>query len=235
MDDRIVSYFVGVDLGQAHDYTALSVLERLDGRRFWSEWGNNQEDALLKPAERFYDVVHLERIRHQPYPAIVDRIAALMAAIPVAGRGRDGFRASLTLVVDATGVGRPVVDLLVLAGLNPEPITITGGDTVNRDGSYWRVPKRDIVTCTKVFQQQRRLHVAPALPDAATLTKEMEGFQYKINPQTFHDSYGAWREGQHDDVLLAVALPLWFAEHGPGPFEPLDPALVHELMTFTGV
>ena len=38
----------------------------------------------------------------------------------------------------------------------------------------------------------------------------------KIDPITAHDSYGAWREGQHDDLVLAVALAVWFAEHGGG-------------------
>ena len=27
--------------------------------------------------------------------------------------------------------------------------------------------------------------------------------------ETAHDSYGAWREGQHDDLVLALALALW--------------------------
>jgi len=27
-----------------------------------------------------------------------------------------------------------------------------------------------------------------------------------------HDSYGAWREGAHDDLLLSVALACWAAE-----------------------
>jgi hypothetical protein len=41
-------------------------------------------------------------------------------------------------------------------------------------------------------------------------------FRVKIDPLTAHDSYGAWREGQHDDLVLAVALAVWFAEHGGG-------------------
>ena len=36
----------------------------------------------------------------------------------------------------------------------------------------------------------------------------------KINLETAHDSYGAWREGTHDDLVLAVALALWTAQQG---------------------
>jgi len=37
-------------------------------------------------------------------------------------------------------------------------------------------------------------------------------FKVKINLKTAHDSYEAWREGQHDDLVLFVALAAWFAE-----------------------
>ena len=31
-----------------------------------------------------------------------------------------------------------------------------------------------------------------------------------------HDIYGAWREGQHDDLVLATALAVWFGERMGG-------------------
>jgi hypothetical protein len=35
-----------------------------------------------------------------------------------------------------------------------------------------------------------------------------------------HETFGAWREGQHDDLLLAAALAGWWAERGYfGAFE----------------
>ena len=32
--------------------------------------------------------------------------------------------------------------------------------------------------------------------------------------ETGKDSYGAWREGAHDDLVLAVALAVWKAKKG---------------------
>jgi hypothetical protein len=32
-----------------------------------------------------------------------------------------------------------------------------------------------------------------------------------------HDSYGAWREGAHDDLVLAVAVAAWYGEHYSPP------------------
>ncbi len=34
----------------------------------------------------------------------------------------------------------------------------------------------------------------------------------KIDSKTAHDSYEAWREGVHDDLVLSVALACWTAE-----------------------
>ena len=46
---------------------------------------------------------------------------------------------------------------------------------------------------------------------------ELLGFRVKIDPTTAHDSYAAWREGAHDDLVLALALAVWHArEVGSG-------------------
>jgi hypothetical protein len=38
-------------------------------------------------------------------------------------------------------------------------------------------------------------------------------FLVKIDPVTAHDSYSAWRERDHDDLVLATALCTWWWEH----------------------
>lgn len=69
-----------------------------------------------------------------------------------------------------------------------------------------------LVSTIQVLLQTKRLKIAPALPEAQTLVEEMTNFQVRIS-QAGHDSYGAWwREGSHDDLLLAVALACWAAE-----------------------
>ncbi|MDD1753960.1 MAG: hypothetical protein LUQ38_12840 [Methanotrichaceae archaeon] len=44
---------------------------------------------------------------------------------------------------------------------------------------------------------------------------ELLNFKVKIDPQTAHDSYSAWRESEHDDLVLSVALACWYAETRP--------------------
>jgi hypothetical protein len=115
------------------------------------------------------------------------------------------------LLLDNTGVGVAVSDLFRQAKLNFCPITITGGDKVTRDGRSIRVPKRDLVSTLQVLFQTKRLKIAGDLNESQTLMEELLNFQVKIS-LTGHDSYGAWRERTHDDLVLAVALACWAAE-----------------------
>jgi len=192
-------YFVaGLDIGQAADYTALAVLQ-----------AHNPVEMVGVPVmgPAIYFCGHLERFDlGTPYPAMVDKVRQRLSTPQLRGR--------TALVVDATGVGAPVLDLLHLAGLNSIGVTIHGGENVvTVDGGY-RVPKRDLVAAVQVLLQQERLKVAERLPEAATLVTELTNFRYTLSAAG-HDSYGAWREGTHDDLVLAVALAVWFCECAP--------------------
>ena len=183
----MVKFFVGLDLGQANDYTALSLLER-----------------RIVDRESSYDVRKLERVRGMPYPEIIDRVTQIMRSPALIN--------DAVLVVDQTGVGAPVVDLFRKARLKPIGIMIHGGDRATREGSTWRVPKRDLVGVLQVLLQNSRLRVSWKLKLAKIFTGEMLNFRVKIDQATAHDSYSAWREQDHDDLLLAVALGAWYGE-----------------------
>lgn len=229
-DARDPDYLLGLDLGQRLDYTALGVLERRSG-----------------PAGAVYGVTHLERFRGVPYPEIPPRVAAVEDRIRRAHEARvyrrtgQGVRAepSVALVVDQTGVGAPVVDLLRAAGLAPVAVTIHGGDRVTREGRDVRVPKRDLAAAVAVALQTGRLKIAPALPLAETLRHELEHFKVALSAAG-HDRYGAgadalsWREQPHDDLVLAVALALWHGENR-GTVEPLPDDLNDQLLNHRGV
>ena len=182
-----LDYFVGLDLGKVKDYTALAILERHGAGK----------DAV-------FHARHLQRYAlGTPYPAIVVAVAALLDRAPFKGRRPK-------LAVDETGVGAPVVDLFRDAKLKArlEPVHITAGASVNYDNGVNYVPKRDLVSVVQVALQTERLKIAGSLPEADTLVREMQNFQVRIT-EAANDTYGAWREGTHDDLVLAVALALW--------------------------
>src|SRR5262249_41940183 len=73
--------------------------------------------------------------------------------------------------------------------------------------------------------QFRRFHIAPSLPEAVTLGRELQQFRVKVSVLTGNETFEAWRERDHDDLVLAVALACWYGEHHQ-PF--LRPALIEK-------
>src|SRR5215210_2939438 len=115
-------FYVGLDLGQAADYTVLAVVQSVIEL---TPSGGTQKALHLR---------HLERYElGTSYPAIADKVAALMRDERLSPNEYDPsrfrvFRQEPQLIVDDTGVGRAVADLLKTKGLQFRAITITGGD-----------------------------------------------------------------------------------------------------------
>ncbi|HEY3230516.1 MAG TPA: hypothetical protein VGJ87_14935 [Roseiflexaceae bacterium] len=214
---------IGLDLGQSNDPTALVFLEcpvwvssaAADefnvgpaGWRSPSELNPHQLRRLPPAAPPELPPLLLRGLKRYElgtrYPIIVADVARLIAA--------QKHREQTVLVVDKTGVGAPVYDLFIAAALDPIGVSITGGDQVHSDGTLYRVPKRDLVGAVQSLLQTRRLKFAEQLPLLPVLMAELKNFRVKIDPATAHDSYSAWREHEHDDMVLAAALACWWAE-----------------------
>jgi hypothetical protein len=122
-----------------------------------------------------------------------------------------------TLAVDFTGVGRPVVDLLRQRRPPCQlvPCTITGGAHSTCDQHGWSVSKRELVSVLNVLTGTDRLRVAEALPLARVLVAEFGTFRARVTPTGHEELAAPWREGSHDDILLAVSLACWLGERVP--------------------
>ena len=158
MSDRESIYIAGLDLGRPHEFTALSVLERTEVPD-----PDNPERRV-----RHYAVRHLERLPPAtPYPEVFTRLTKVFAAPSLQGS---------KLVVDYTGVGRPVLDMLRKAkvGASITPLFVTSGKKSSSDDrGGWLVPRQELAATLQVLLQSRRLRVAPALPEATMLAKEL--------------------------------------------------------------
>jgi hypothetical protein len=239
-------FYAGLDLGQAQDRTALTVLETAAAEEEVeplpedaTETEDEEEDdprairagmGALSPGltmpdppdrggdgaprpkpEREYHLRHVHRFdQGTPYPEIVTSTAELMR--------RPELGDDPTLVVDATGVGRPVVDMLEDEDLSPISIWITGGDSVTKSGQEYRVPKRELASTVQALLQSGRLKFADGLPFAEVLREELQKFRAKIDVSTGSASFEHWREKDTDDIVLALSIAAWLARRQGGTF-----------------
>ncbi len=192
MDSRRVrgSVFIGVDLGKMQDFTAIAVVER-----------DEQALAWMPTVYRDLRVRQLERLPlGTPYTLVVERIREICDEYAGVARCH--------LVVDATGVGAPVVDMLRTARLRcgMTAVSITGGDRAGGRGESRSVPKRDLLSGVQVALEKGELRIGRKLKEAGSLVKELIHMR------------GDGGQSEHDDLVMAVALACWkarVAEVGP--------------------
>ena len=194
MRDKQRWIYIGVDLGKRRDFTAIAVVERV-----WEQYSGAEFIRTGIDGKWWFRVRMLERLSLQTeFPDVVERVNQIAGHWLVA--------LSRSVVVDGTGLGNPVVDLLRRKlACQIMPIIITGGDKPNSglsDG-YESVPRSILLTNMQVLAQQGRLQVSGRCKEAGALRKEMLGL--KLN--------GPGSE-PHDDLAFAVALALWKAKAG---------------------
>lgn len=185
-------FYVGLDLGQKRDHAAIAVVER-------------------EPDEEEVRVRHLERLPlGTPYPRVVKRVRELVQDEQIAGR--------CALAVDGTGVGAPVVDLLRESSLGCElaAVTISSGERESVTGGMFSVPKRDLIAGVQVLLEQGELRIARDLPDTGALVRELLDVRMTMSGAG-RVRLGADGTGEHDDLVIALALACWMAKRKPKP------------------
>lgn len=203
-------FFLGFDLGKQSDFAALSAIERhidddLDDLPF--DAVRARLAAIQSRRVSNLHPLHLVGLERFPlgttYPELVRRVARYYKAPP--------FRDQTELVVDATGVGAPVIDMFKEIGIKPFELTSTGGEHPAGDGKVWSVPKRDLVMQLLILYQRKLLLPAVGLRELPLLEKELLNFKMKVDPQTKHDAYEAAKASLHDDLVMCVAVAAWRA------------------------
>ena len=187
-------YFVGLDLGQKVDPSAVVVVERIEHRR-----------AFMPTAFQRLEVRYVERMPlGTPYPKVVERVREITWS--------QELRGNCALAVDATGVGAPVVDMLRRAdlGCRITAITMTGGERAN-GGS---VPKRDLLTEVQVLLESGKLAIGK-VKERARLMKELTEVRVQMSGAG-RVRMGADGYGEHDDLVIALALACWQAKGNSG-------------------
>ena len=117
------------------------------------------------------------------------------------------------VALDGTGVGAPVVELLRSAGLEcgVTAVTITGGEKASGSGGAWSVPKRDLIAGVQLALEKGELRIARHMKDAGALVRELIDVRITAGLGTGKVRIGAHGSGQHDDLVIALALACWRA------------------------
>lgn len=198
-------FAVGLDPGKQMDPAALAVVERVEKLRKPSTLPgapeSYQEPVLI---ESSYHVRALEQAElGTPYTTLAERVATISKHPRLAGR--------VHLIVDDTGVGTPVLDMLREYDVKPVGVTITGGTAITDDDAGYNVPKRDLVTTLAAAFQQRRIEISQDLKLASRFKQQLLKFTAKIT-RNRNMTFEALTEEDHDDLVIAVALAVWYLE-----------------------
>jgi Terminase RNaseH-like domain len=218
-------YSVGVDLGQASDFTAIAVLEKTIAppeTAMFSPVGESPSNRLVE-GSLAYDLVYLKRPKlGTPYDVIARRVADLICELEPQGAFEE--LGQVTLSVDGTGVGRGVVDMLdtefkrrgatskSVPKVDFRRVSVTGSNTSlkrpERTNGYWSVPKKDLVFPAVAAFQQGKIRIGK-VKDKEALVNELKNYKRTTNIATGNMAFEPWRESDHDDLLFALCLALW--------------------------
>lgn len=189
----------GLDLAESEDFTALSLLK-----------------VVPKPKNE-YQVISLERFNSR-LPGILEKFGAptdeywsRVIEFLVARIGHPTVRLECCLAVDATGIGRRVLDMLLRSpalrqtGVMLWPFQIRSRETkrFQRQDGLIQVSRADLLSGARLLMGQGRLRIAASLPEAATLRQEL----LFVRPdERRQEGDGPARTRAHDDLVLSVAL-----------------------------
>ena len=212
---------IGIDLGQKSDPTAIVVCEeKLDmiPRRVPAGAGGVTTTITERgPAPSCWTARAVTRLPlNTSYPDVAKIVAGIVSDLHT--RHQAGVRknpwpeapalANIRVIVDATGVGVPVVELIREA-LKPYKATVvaatfTYGRNLNKHSAgQWTVGKAYLVGRLQALLQSAAIKL-PDTPEVRALCSELEAYEIRISDEG-KDTYGA-KTGKHDDMATALGL-----------------------------
>lgn len=191
------AWFLGLDLAQRQDFTALAVLElkwTITGRDA-ANWEHLWTPSLIVRALDRYELAQ----SYSTYTeAVEDRVLGIRECDPTS---------KIHLALDAAGPGAPIVDDFRNSNIDASvhPITITGGAHPTHSTHGANVPRRALVTRTLLLMEQGTLQVQPGLENWTALRDEL----LRLRAGDSHSK-------AHDDLAIALTLAVWQAAvHSP--------------------
>jgi hypothetical protein len=159
-----VRYWLGVDLGQANDFSSVVVIKDQALPVF--------DDSRIIVGQRERTVVYADKFKGVSYVDVVDHLIKLRNAPPFGGLSE--------LVVDGTSIGRVVSDMLWDQSVPHSAVQMTGGQEWGRSGRYVNASKTLMIENLAVLFAAGELKFAHDLQ----LRKEIEEDLASFTTQT---------------------------------------------------
>ena len=176
-------FLIGVSLGVDRNTSALAIIQR-------------QVSTAAK-----YVVRTLERFPSGESPETVSsRVFDL-------GLDDDLRDEKVRYYVDTSATGAAALRPFDAKKMLPQGVIVTEGGAMKRVRREVRIPRRDLLTMVKMVVESGRLNISGELDDAVLLRDQL--YACSIEPPK---GASAWRAGRDEDYLMAVAVPVWYAE-----------------------
>jgi len=180
----VIEMRIGLDLGQMTDYTVM----------------------IVNQINRTNDTHEVQEIvRPQlgtKYPAIIKEVMDL----------QDRFAAetgkAVALYIDATGLGRPVIDEFVAKGATRiTAVTIVQGENVTREGKELHIGKQALVARMNILLESDRISWDGSTELGKVLTTELHRYRIRISKDA--NALFEAERGFNDDTVTALMLATW--------------------------
>lgn len=180
---------IALDPAQLRDWSAIAVVDM----------------HMVSEKRQFnYDLVAMNRRQGLPYDQIVEWTSGVLKR-PEFMRGQPP-----EFVLDATGVGVAVNDMFRAKRIRTRAVTITSGNALNRQEATIHLGKARLIGTFLSAFDAGKVHANPNMPIWPALEQEMLSFRAEMSEQG-HAKFEA-PPGEHDDMLFALALAVWYGE-----------------------
>jgi hypothetical protein len=193
--EEMLRYCVGIDLGQRRDPTAIAVVE--------------------VPFNQPYRVVkYLKRLPlGLLYADVAVRVKRLDEQLRADAQTR-GLWCHVTYILDSTGVGEGVSEMISreLPHADLRKCYLTGGIDPSDDGIQIKLPKTQMASTLVALFDGGRVKLPRSSEELEAMVEELLNYEIHVSEEG-HDQYGAFKIGTHDDLVTALGLACWYAEH----------------------
>jgi hypothetical protein len=113
-------------------------------------------------------------------------------------------------ILDSTGVGVAVTDIMKAKGMSPKAIMITAGNAITREGSTIHVSKARMIGKFIGAFDAGKVHINPGMAIWPKVQRELLAFRAELTAQG--NARFEAEEGENDDMVMALAQGVWYGE-----------------------